>query len=190
MKEVHDTPTYDIVIDEKPRKIELTKTADKTYTARIDEKTIKVETQSLAFTQTFILQIDGKAYKIELQKLEPNTHFPIKVEETTFQAEIRMPTKTAATAYQTFTAATATPIRRPSFGKHNVQGAITAPMTGKVVSVKVKKGDQVKEKQVLIVIEAMKMENEITSAKAGTVQDVNVTEGSPVSEGETLLIIA
>jgi biotin carboxyl carrier protein len=186
---VHNTPTYDITIDEKPRKIELTRTADKTYIAKIDDKTVKIETQSTTLTQAFLLQIDGKPYKIELPKLEQNTHFPIKVEETAFQAEIKTPTK-ATTTYQTFTAATtASPTRKQAPSKDSVQGAITAPMTGRVVSVKVKKGDQVKEEQVLIVIEAMKMENEITSTRAGTVQEINVTEGSPVSEGETLLII-
>jgi biotin carboxyl carrier protein len=183
---VHKTPTYNITIDEQPRKIELTKISDKTYTAKIDDKTIKIETQTPTLAQTFTLQIDGKNYKVELPKLEQNTHFPIKVEETTFQAEIKSPKKTTPT-YQAFTATT--PAMKASPNKNDVQGAITAPMTGKVVSVKVKKGDQVKEKQVLVVIEAMKMENEITSTKTGIVQEVNVTEGSPVSEGETLLVI-
>ena len=47
-----------------------------------------------------------------------------------------------------------------------VEGAVTAPMTGKIVKVKVKKGDQVKASQVLCVIEAMKMENEISAPKS------------------------
>jgi acetyl-CoA/propionyl-CoA carboxylase biotin carboxyl carrier protein len=71
-----------------------------------------------------------------------------------------------------------------------VEGAVTAPMTGKIMSVKVKKGDPVKQGQALCVIEAMKMENEIVAPKAGTVQDVNVSEGSAVNEGDTLFILA
>jgi len=59
-----------------------------------------------------------------------------------------------------------------------------------LVKVKVKKGDQVKAGQILCVIEAMKMENEICAPRAGTVQDVNIAEGTPVNEGETLLVIA
>jgi biotin carboxyl carrier protein len=62
-------------------------------------------------------------------------------------------------------------------------------MTGKIVSVKVKKGENVKTGQVLCVIEAMKMENEIIAAKAGAVKEVYVSDGSSVSEGEPLLII-
>jgi biotin carboxyl carrier protein len=53
----------------------------------------------------------------------------------------------------------------------------------------VKKGEQVKAHQVLCVVEAMKMENEILAPKAGTIKEVNVSEGSPVSEGEPLFII-
>ncbi len=187
---MHNTATYDIVIDEKPHKIELTKLANTTYTAKIDNKTVKITAETPSFTGTFALLVDGKTYRIELPKLEQNAHFPIKVEEATFQAEIKTPTRTAATStYQAFTAATVGTTRKSSLNKNSTQGAIVAPMTGKVVSVRVKKGDQVKEKQVLIVIEAMKMENEITSTKNGTVQDINVTEGSPVTEGETLLTI-
>jgi biotin carboxyl carrier protein len=70
-----------------------------------------------------------------------------------------------------------------------VEGAVTAPMTGKIVKVKVKKGDQVKAGQVLCVVEAMKMENEISAPRAGTIQEVNVAEGTPVNEGETLFVI-
>jgi biotin carboxyl carrier protein len=62
-------------------------------------------------------------------------------------------------------------------------------MTGKIVAVRVKKGEQVKAHQVLCVVEAMKMENEILAPKAGTIKEVNVSEGSPVSEGEPLFII-
>jgi acetyl-CoA/propionyl-CoA carboxylase biotin carboxyl carrier protein len=54
----------------------------------------------------------------------------------------------------------------------------------------VKRGDKVQANQVLCVIEAMKMENEIAAPKAGTVQEVTVSEGAPVNEGETLLVIA
>jgi len=63
-------------------------------------------------------------------------------------------------------------------------------MTGKVIAIKVKKGDPVKAGQVLCVIEAMKMENEITAPKAGVIQEANISEGSSVSEGEILFVIA
>jgi biotin carboxyl carrier protein len=62
-------------------------------------------------------------------------------------------------------------------------------MMGKIISVMVKKGDHVKAGQIVCVLEAMKMENEITTPNAGTVQEVCVFEGSSVSEGETLFVV-
>ncbi|MEX1195801.1 MAG: biotin/lipoyl-containing protein [Dehalococcoidia bacterium] len=68
-------------------------------------------------------------------------------------------------------------------------GAVTSQMTGRVTRVDVKPGDVVAEGDVLLVIEAMKMENEITAPVSGTVKDVTVNAGARVSEGDTLLVI-
>jgi biotin carboxyl carrier protein len=66
---------------------------------------------------------------------------------------------------------------------------ITAPMPGKVVRVLIAEGRQVEAGQGLIVVEAMKMQNEIKCAAAGTVQKLLVREGQAVTAGESLLII-
>ncbi|BDC52207.1 acetyl-CoA carboxylase biotin carboxyl carrier protein subunit [Bryobacterales bacterium F-183] len=66
---------------------------------------------------------------------------------------------------------------------------INAPMPGKVVRVLVQAGDTVEAGQGVIVVEAMKMQNEMKSPKAGTVAEVRVDAGATVAVGETLLII-
>ena len=66
---------------------------------------------------------------------------------------------------------------------------LVAPMPGKVVRVLVKAGDTVKVKQGLIVVEAMKMENELRAARDGRVRDVMVKEGQSVDAGAALAII-
>jgi biotin carboxyl carrier protein len=63
---------------------------------------------------------------------------------------------------------------------------IASPMPGKVVRVLARPGDQVSVGQGLLVVEAMKMQNEIRSPKSGRVVAVFVTEGAPVAGGETL----
>ena len=63
-------------------------------------------------------------------------------------------------------------------------------MPGKVVRVLVKAGDAVKAGQGLLVIEAMKMQNEIRSPKSGTVEKLLAAEGQPVNAGETLAVVA
>ncbi len=69
------------------------------------------------------------------------------------------------------------------------KGSIMAPMPGKIISIKVKAGDAVAQNQIVAVLEAMKMENEIQSDVAGTVQSVSVKPGETVEGGQVLLVI-
>ncbi len=84
--------------------------------------------------------------------------------------------------------------RAAGFGGANagVEGEqrITAPMPGRVLRVLVKPGDEVVARQGLVVIEAMKMENELTAVRAGRVRDVAVTEGATVEAGRLLVRLA
>ena len=63
-------------------------------------------------------------------------------------------------------------------------------MPGTILSVNVKAGDAVKEGQVLVILEAMKMENEIVAPKNGTVTQVLVSKGSSVDTGAPLVVLA
>jgi biotin carboxyl carrier protein len=66
---------------------------------------------------------------------------------------------------------------------------VMAPMPGRVVRVLVKAGDTVAARQGLVVVEAMKMENELGSPKAGVVKEIAVTEGVSVEAGRLLVVI-
>ena len=85
-----------------------------------------------------------------------------------------------------------------SFGRQNKTGAgaptsgpqrVVAPMPGKVVRVLVTPGDDVKARQGLVVVEAMKMENELRAPRDGRVRDVAVVEGQSVDAGAVLLVV-
>ena len=67
--------------------------------------------------------------------------------------------------------------------------AVIAPMPGRIVKLLVKAGDLVAARQGVIVVEAMKMENELRAPKAGTVREVRVVEGVLVEAGATLAVI-
>ncbi|VVB96940.1 Pyruvate carboxylase subunit B [uncultured archaeon] len=71
----------------------------------------------------------------------------------------------------------------------SVDGAVTASMQGMVLKIKVKKGDSVAKGDVVMVLEAMKMENNIHAPHGGAVKDILVKEGSTVSAGDVLLVI-
>jgi acetyl/propionyl-CoA carboxylase alpha subunit len=71
---------------------------------------------------------------------------------------------------------------------HGVQ-TVTAPMPGRVVRVLVRPGDEIATRQGVIVVEAMKMENELRSPKAGKVKEVMVSPGTSVEAGRVLVVI-
>ena len=66
---------------------------------------------------------------------------------------------------------------------------IVAPMPGKIVRVLVREGDQVRARQPIVVIEAMKMENELRAERDGTVTEILVAEGRTVDSGALLVVI-
>ena len=81
--------------------------------------------------------------------------------------------------------------RRQGAGPSSVRGAqrVTSPMPGKVVRVLVSVGDEVAEGQGLVVVEAMKMQNEIKSAKSGRVAEVRASDNITVAAGEVLVVV-
>ena len=66
---------------------------------------------------------------------------------------------------------------------------IGAPMPGKIVRVLVRRGDLVVARQPLVVVEAMKMENELRAARDGTVSEIHVAEGQSVDAGALLVVV-
>ena len=83
--------------------------------------------------------------------------------------------------------AAAAPLRAGLRGEP--QSAMTAPMPGKIVRVLVTEGEAVRRRQPLLVVEAMKMENEVRSLRDGIVSRVHVAEGQSVEAGAPLIVI-
>jgi biotin carboxyl carrier protein len=127
-----------------------------------------------------------KLYEVELKKIDKKTPFSVKINKLPFKIEFKTPERKIISqmAEQTVIVSAI-----KSSKKMIEEGAVVAPMAGKIVSVKVKRCDSVKLGDVLCILEAMKMENEITAPKTGTVQSVNISEGMGVSEGDILLTI-
>jgi biotin carboxyl carrier protein len=80
--------------------------------------------------------------------------------------------------------------RKDEGGSGHGPQRMVAPMPGKIVRVLVKAGDPVRSRQPLVVIEAMKMENELRASTGGVVADVAVREGQSVDAGTLLLVVA
>ena len=98
----------------------------------------------------------------------------------------------AAPAAPVAPAAAPAPVATPAPAAPAVTGAgeaVKAPMPGNILKVNVSAGQAVKEGEVLCILEAMKMENEIMAPKAGTVTQVLVSKGSTVDTGAPLVVI-
>jgi biotin carboxyl carrier protein len=182
-------PEYEVVVNGKPRRIELTRPVRNLFTAKVDDKSYKIELQAekISPEEAFAIKIDDKSYSIQFPAIEQEKLIPLKVDGATFKVQIK--TLGIRRALTSFEPAPTVSMRKTA-AQASVEGAVTAPMTGRIVKMKVTKGEQVQAKQVLCIIEAMKMENEISAPKAGIIQEVNVSEGSPVSEGEILFVIS
>jgi biotin carboxyl carrier protein len=78
---------------------------------------------------------------------------------------------------------------KPHDGAAQGERRVLAPMPGRIVRVLVKAGDTVAAGQALVVVEAMKMENELKSPKAGRVKEVSVAEGTSIEAGRLLVVV-
>lgn len=125
----------------------------------------------------FKIKIDGNEYLVEMEDLNP-------------QAQ-NQPIQPAPTA-QTEQAAQPEPAETPSAPVTAGSGEgnqLPAPMPGNIVDIKVAVGDKVQKNQPLLVLEAMKLENEIVSPQDGEVTGIQVAKGENVSAGDILLTI-
>ena len=116
--------------------------------------------------KTFFIRLDGQLAEVQVQPLRVAEVSPGKVVELGEAAPVVS--------------------KRP---KPMGVGDITSPITGKVVNIKVNVGDEVKEGDVLLVVEAMKMENEIHSPIDGVVEEIFVRVGETVNPDEVLIRI-
>ena len=159
---------YEVVIAEKQRKVELRKDG-KLWLCRLDGRELPVDVVS---TQAGVLSllIDGKSYQVKQESSGGQTNIVVGTER--FPAEVRDPRSLRSRLNAD--AAASGPRR------------ITAPMPGKVVRILAPAGTEVEQGQGVIVIEAMKMQNELKSPKKGVVKKLTVSEGAAVDAGQAL----
>ena len=125
----------------------------------------------------FNIKVNGKTYEVEVEELggTPAVY-------TAPVAPVAAPATAPAAPVQ---AAPAAPAASGTAGAISVN----APMPGTINAIKVKVGDSVTKGQVLVVLEAMKMENEIMADSDGTVASVAVSQGQTVNTGDVLVTL-
>jgi len=162
--------TYDITIDGKSHRLELSR-ADGRWLCRLDGREIEVDAV-LARPDVLSLRVGNQAYEVKCERVGGDTH--IWVGSARFAAEVRDPRSLRS--------------RVRTVDDHGPK-KLTAPMPGKVVRILVTQGAEVEAGAGIVVVEAMKMQNEVKSPKKGTIQKILVSEGAAVNAGDVLAIV-
>jgi len=162
--------TYEVSIDGKNYRLELSR-EDGTWLCRVDGREIAVDAV-LARPDVLSLRIGNQAYEVKCERVGGEQH--LWVGSRRFATEVRDPRSLRSRARQ---------------ADDSGPKKLTAPMPGKVVRVLVSAGVVVEAGSGVLVVEAMKMQNEIKSPKKGTIQKIFVSEGAAVNAGDVLAIV-
>ena len=124
----------------------------------------------------FNVKVNGNSYEVEVEEIKDGVQ-PVA---PAVQRPAAAPAPAAPVA--------AAPKAAPAVAVAGA-GTVAAPMPGTVLDIMVKEGDVVKSGQVCVILEAMKMENELPAPCDGTVKSVNVTKGASVNTADVLVVI-
>ena len=162
---------YEIIIDGKSHKVELARAGNQ-WSCRVNGEEVHADAL-VTRPDVLSIVIDGTAYEIKRERTANDTHLWVK--NSRFAVEVRDPRSLRS--------------RKAAAAGAAGPQQIKAPMPGKVVRLLVQDGARVEAGDGIVVVEAMKMQNEMKSAKAGTVKQVLVKDGATVVAGEVLAII-
>lgn len=162
--------TYDIIIDGKNYRLDLNR-ADGRWSCRVDGRDVEVDAV-LARADVLSLRLGNQAYEVKCERVGGELH--LWVGSARFAVEVRDPRSLRG--------------RARALDDHGPR-KLTAPMPGKIVRVLLRQGAEVDAGAGVVVVEAMKMQNEVKSPKKGTIQKILVTEGAAVNSGDILAIV-
>ena len=162
--------TYDISIDGTNYRLELSQ-AEGGWTCCLNGRDVEVDAV-LARPDVLSLRIGNHAYEVKCERVGGEMH--LWVGSVRYSAEVRDPRSLRS--------------RMRAVDDHGPR-KLTAPMPGKVVRILLGEGAEVQAGDGVLVVEAMKMQNEVKSPKRGTIQRIVVSEGAAVNAGDVLAIV-
>ena len=162
---------YEVAIDGKHHRLELER-SDGRWQCRLDGREIQIDAV-LARRDVVSVLIGGKSYEVKREQSATDLH--LWVGSNRYAAEFRDPRSLRS--------------RKGAAGDEKGPKKLVAPMPGRVVRILLKEKSEVEAGQGIVVVEAMKMQNELKSPKKGVLQKVTAVEGANVNAGEVLAVI-
>ena len=151
----------------------------KDYSLKINGHNYNVQIDDVNETSTVAhVVVNGVEYEVEIEGAKAST---------VYKPQVAPAPKSANSAM--ITPSTATPSPRIAAAAPSTGYSVKCPLPGTVLSVKVAAGDTIAAGQTLVVLEAMKMENNIDADRGGVVKQVLVQQGATVMEGDVLIVI-
>jgi biotin carboxyl carrier protein len=142
---------------------------------------------------SFVVDVDGIEHLVDARKLEAD-FYSILVADRSYEVSVEANGNEYRVRHGA--AVVVVSLADPSRGaREELRGTkdgpevVTSVMPGKVVRILVAEGETVRPEQGLLVVEAMKMENEIAAPRGGTIRSIEVREGQPVESGARLIVI-
>ena len=137
----------------------------------------------------FKFTISGNPYEVEIQKFENNVA-KMEVNGTAYKVEVHKEVKQVSKTPKLVRPNVQTK-RKDTKIKKSMQGItpIKAPLPGTILKIMVKEGDEVKQSDNLLIMEAMKMENQVLAERAGKIKSIKVAEGDAVLQNDVLIEI-
>ena len=137
--------------------------------------------------RNFKVTVNGTEYSVNVEEVGVSTPLATNIVKPAEEVVQATAPQVEAAPAPIPTAAPEAAIETPANDDEST--AITAPMPGKVLKILVDQGAIVEKGQVLLLLEAMKMENEIFASSTGVVKRINCKEGETVNTGDTLLVL-
>ncbi len=160
---------FDVLIDNARRSVELKRDANR-WRISLDGEPLDADAVEIA-PNIYSVLLNGKSHEVRIIP-KPTGALTLQTDHQEFTADLLDPRAWRG--------------RRHGALEAEGRQQVAAPMPGKIVRLLVQAGDNVEAGQGLIVVEAMKMQNEIRSPKSGTVERLLAKEGQPVNAGEVL----
>ena len=134
-------------------------------------------------------KIGGKEYNVTVNPKE-GKFFDVTVNGATYEVETENAPAAAPAPVAAAAPVQAAPAAASAAKPAGAGEKVPSPLPGVIIEISVKEGQQVKQGQKVVVLEAMKMENEIPASKDGTITEIHVHKGDTLQEGDPVVTIA
>ena len=174
-----------VLVNGKLHRVEVLERKKNTFLVEVNEKIVEVKIGNVVQGKTIVIEIDSKPFETQVKRIQGSI-LQVKTGRRLFEVQFQ-PKISTEPALMLKPMATS---RRPIIGSPTEKDAVTAPLAGRIAVLKIKVGQRVERGELVCVLEAMKMENEIVAPKVGLVKEIRVSKGSVVDKGDVLAVIS